>query len=640
MPETVVLFRVVSISLITHAVGVGHMYPGKICSMPLFQLPAMTLVMGSALFVAAIPQPIKTSESSESDLWQHLTFSQIEPESVMGNASQVQGVAGQGIAFDGRSIFKIPKSEQATHGDEGFTVTMWVNPFALGRGQQMLIAKNRYSLDQREWGVMIDNDDQFRVYVRQDGWKTLEATNIKIQPGRWYRVAMTCDLQVMKLYVNGTLQDQIDLDQPLPQTEASLTLAGVDDNGRIWQTFWGAMDEVSLFSVAQSAAEIEADYEPIQKTLEPPAAAKQQVLWDSKSSLPNAEDLDRVGHLKFGVIKPYEPEVDGYRFLHGVAIAFHRGNLFASFGHNRGAENTGSEEARYRVSRDLGKTWSEVKTIDAGNKDLAVSHGVFHSEGGQLWAFQGAFTNFREDVHTRAYLYDDETQTWQFQAEICREGFWPMQQPLKMKNGNWIMAGLRVGSGNPAAVAISEGDDFLQWRVVTIPAAISGNMWGESTVVVQGEQVLNIARYGDQARALVAKSADYGETWSASVISNMPMVTSKPYAGTLSTGQNYLIGTTTANSGKRRSPLTLALTEPGELTFNRVYEIRPALFDAGPGESHASASLAYPYAIEHEGLLYIAFSNNGGGKGRPTDPKGRANNNSAELVVIPVSRLQ
>jgi hypothetical protein len=611
------------------------------CSTPFFRLFTLILFLVSTSFLwVVIPQQAKTSETEELRLWKHLAFSQIEPESVVGKVSQVEGVKGRGAAFDGQSILKISESAAATHGEQGFTVVAWVNPLALGRGQQMLVAKNVYSLDQREWGVMIDNDDRFRAYIRQDDWKTIEAREVEIEPGRWYQIVMTCDSKVMKLFVNGILQDEIELSRALPETTAAVTLAGVDDDGRIWQTFWGALDEVKIFSGVKSQAEIIADYQPVNKTLDRPLAATQHVLWDSKTTLPKVEDLNRVAGSTFRIIKRYEPAVDGYRFLHGVAIVFHRGRLFASFGHNKGAENTGSEEARYQVSDDHGKTWSDVRTIDSGHSELAVSHGVFLSQDDRLWAFQGAFRNFREDVHTRAYLFDDETQTWHFQAVVCQEGFWPMQQPLKMSNGNWIMAGLRVGSGNPAAVAISDGDDLLNWRVVVIPKGIPGGMWGESTVVVQEDQVLNIARYGDQARALVATSREFGETWTASVTSNLPMVTSKPYAGTLSTGQNYLIATTTANSGKRRSPLTIALTDPGKWTFNQVFEIRPALFDQGPGESHPNASLAYPYAIEHEGHLYIAFSNNGGGQGRPVDPKQRANNNSAELVVIPLNQLQ
>lgn len=101
-----------------------------------------------------------------------------------------------------------------------------------------------------------------------------------------------------------------------------------------------------------------------------------------------------------------------------------------------------------------------------------------------------------------------------------------------------------------------------------------------------------------------------------------------------------MIGATTADSGKRRSPLTIALSRPGEMAFSQVLVIRHALFPEGPGESHQNAALAYPYAIEHDGKLYVGYSNSGGGVGR--EGKGRQlwNNNSAEMAVIPLSALE
>ena len=167
----------------------------------------------------------------------------------------------------------------------------------------------------------------------------------------------------------------------------------------------------------------------------------------------------------------------------------------------------------------------------------------------------------------------------------------------------------------------------------------SKDLWGESAVFVSGKHVVNISRYGAEAKALMAVSDDYGRTWSQSLPSNLPMTTSKPYAGTLSTGQHYLIGTTTADSGKRRSPLTIAVTRPGENVFSKVFVIRHAEFPGGPGESHRDAALAYPYAIEHNGHLYVGYSNSGGNVGRVGTGRELANNNSAELAVIPVQSL-
>jgi hypothetical protein len=375
------------------------------------------------------------------------------------------------------------------------------------------------------------------------------------------------------------------------------------------------------------------------------AADDTRILWDASAVVPRTADIPVLQGVRFSVIKPYEIRKDGYRFLHGVALAWHKGRLFASFAHNKGVENTDTEEARYCVSDDDGKTWSPVATIDKGSKPgESVSHGVFLSHHGQLRAFHGAFTGFLKKLHTLAYVFNETEGTWQPKGTVIEGDFWPCQEPVRMGDGNWIMSGFRVGvTGEenkvPSAVAVSHGDDFMKWDVVPIRAPASDDLWGESTVFVSGKHVVNIARYGAEAEALMAMSDDYGRTWSRSLPSNMPMTTSKPYAGTLSTGQRYLIGTTTADSGKRRSPLTIAVTRPGETVFSKVFVIRHAEFSHGPGESHRNAALSYPYAVEHDGHLYVGYSNNGGNVGRVGTGRELANNNSAELAVIPLQSL-
>jgi hypothetical protein len=184
---------------------------------------------------------------------------------------------------------------------------------------------------------------------------------------------------------------------------------------------------------------------------------------------------------------------------------------------------------------------------------------------------------------------------------------------------------------HPAAVAISHGDDFTKWDLLTIPPSPGMKLWGESDIIVDGAHVLSIARYGPKALALMSTSTDYGRTWVPMAESNLPMATSKPCTGVLSTGQRFLICSTAANNGGRRSPLTIAVSKPGADVFSKVFCIRPALFPEGPGESHANAGLAYPCAIEHEGKLYVGYSNNGGRRG---------NENSAELAVLPIASLK
>lgn len=366
-------------------------------------------------------------------------------------------------------------------------------------------------------------------------------------------------------------------------------------------------------------------------------------LWDPSKPVPKRSELPLIPGVRFSVIKPYEFQKDGYRFLHGVAVAWYKEQLFASFGHNKEGENTPAEEARYRISSDDGKTWGEVRTIDSGKDGIGVSHGVLAVHQGKLWSFNGSYHRGFVDTATRAYTYNDDG-TWEAKGIVIGGGFWALQAPIKMVDGNWIMSGVRLEKYrkkgiNPPAVAISHGDDFMKWDLVMIPVSSGAEIWGESVVIVNGKQVINIARYGAEAKALMARSEDAGRTWTEARPSNLPMATSKPCAGTLSTGQNYLICTTSADSNHARTPLTIAVTRPGESVFKSVFMIRPSLFPQGLGESHPQVYLSYPDAVEHNGYLYVGYSNSGGKVGRVGSGTQQMNNNSAELAVIPIKNL-
>lgn len=365
-------------------------------------------------------------------------------------------------------------------------------------------------------------------------------------------------------------------------------------------------------------------------------------LWDSKAIMPDIKEIPIIENVEFSVIKPYEYYKDGYRFLHGVAVIWHKGKLYASFGHNKNGENTVTEEANYRVSEDGGKTWGSVKKIGGGGK-VAVSHGEFISYKGSLWAFHGEYDGIMEKLRMRAFLLNENTDKWEDKGIVVRNNFWSSAAPEKMENGNWIMPGFQVnqtGAGNnPPTVAISHGDNFTKWDVVVIPMKTEG-VWGESSVMISGSEIVNVARWGNQSMALASKSNDYGRTWTQLKPSNLPMATSKPYTGQLSSGEYYLIGTTFKGVNKTRSPLTIAISRPGELFFSKVFVIRHAEFPEGFGESHPNAALAYPHACEYKGNLYVGYSNSGGKVGRPLS-EGREswNNNSAELAIVPIEMI-
>jgi hypothetical protein len=554
---------------------------------------------------------------------------------IHGYVRTTAGVADQSIVLDGSEVIEL-KDSAALNPAEGFSLSVWFNPYVLTGSQQMLAAKNRYSLNERQWGIAMEPDGTLKAYLQQGGWSTITCKE-PLQAGHWHLATLTVAVDKATLFLNGRPVGEVKLKKPLPATQAPITLGGVFDEGRPRQQFHGALDEVRFEPRVLSAQEIAASFQPVTATHDLPKPILADFpLWDETQKLAEAKDLPVLEGVEFHVIKKWDKPADGYTFLHGVGLAWHKGKLYASFGHNQGAENTVTEEAQYRVSEDGGKTWSELRVIDAGEEpELAVSHGVFLSHAGKLWAFHGAYYNHMQRIHTRAYSLDETTGQWVKHGVVIENGFWALNQPVAMKDGNWIMPGISAGAyseknTNPAAVAISHGADFTKWDFIRITPPSSLKMWGESSVIVDGANVLNIARYGAKPLALIARSTDYGRTWGMMAESNMPMTTSKPCAGLLSNGQRYLLCTTAANNGGRRSPLTIAVSKPGETLLSKVFVIRRTEF-SGPGESLPSLSLSYPCAIEHEGKLYVGYSNNGGRRG---------NLNSAEMAVIPIESLK
>ena len=93
-------------------------------------------------------------------------------------------------------------------------------------------------------------------------------------------------------------------------------------------------------------------------------------------AVPLAAELERPAGVEFHVIKRNEPDKDGYNWLHGVALCWHKGRLYASYGTNRGKENTPTEETHVRSSGDGGKTWGPVQVVAAGGDGCGISHGL------------------------------------------------------------------------------------------------------------------------------------------------------------------------------------------------------------------------------------------------------------------------
>ena len=347
-------------------------------------------------------------------------------------------------------------------------------------------------------------------------------------------------------------------------------------------------------------------------------------VWKREIPFPEISTLKKITSEHI-TIKPFEPEADSYIFLHGVAIVKFKGKMYCAWAHNKVQENSDNEEVNYAVSDDNGKTWSKCIIGNLNPETgVAASHGAFLVHKEKLYFFAPQFKGIlgAEMLKMSAYVFDEENEHFRYMGVALNERFWPMCEPVLLENGNYIMAGVYVASDymspdNAAAVAISHGSDILHWDMIKIEHSEAVRVWGECTITVDGSCCKMYCReHSGKHKALYSESFDFGHTWSEMDLSDLPMIDSKPYAGTLSDGRNYLI-CSCAKDIQKRDPLTIALTEKCEDKFSKIF-----IIDEGK-------ILSYPYAIESGNKLYVAYSSSTEGYNR----------NSAELAIIDIADL-
>ena len=168
------------------------------------------------------------------------------------------------------------------------------------------------------------------------------------------------------------------------------------------------------------------------------------------------------------------------------------------------------------------------------------------SHGGVLYAFVGKMKGGHDLITSCAvYVLDETTNRWQPRGEIA-DLFLPNCQPVKMADGNWIMAG-RAASRfgvKPVipAVAISQGDDLTgRWNVVPLQAEMTPAHCPETTVWAEGRKLLALTRNNTGAAPFVYASQDYGRTWNVVGQHHFTASSAKLYAGHLSTGERYVV---------------------------------------------------------------------------------------------------
>ena len=320
-----------------------------------------------------------------------------------------------------------------------------------------------------------------------------------------------------------------------------------------------------------------------------------------------AEDVRVLPAAHMDVISVHRPD-DTFGFLHETAIIEYHGVLFASWYNCPKYELNGYTPVCEKRSYDGGKTWTELRVVcDDPTGKILYCPPVYAIDNDRLYMFVNQMVA-PDHIHSLdLYVLNPETDRFEL--------LWSRPIPFKLNtnavklpNGKWMLPG-RTGQldgfpNTPAVLLSDDGKTDSAWRLVKI-AKNGGLPDGTDLVhpeisVICAENVLYMFCRDDQRRVpLVYVSEDYGETWSGACSHDIPCVSSKIYAGTLSDGRHYLI----ANIDEwNRSRLAVYFSEPGQICFDR----QMILFDRSlPEIPEPTTASHYPAAYEADGKLYI-----------------------------------
>ncbi len=343
-----------------------------------------------------------------------------------------------------------------------------------------------------------------------------------------------------------------------------------------------------------------------------PNATEDDKILFSKMDYLELTDNDIIENItKSSAVKNYlvtEPNEE-FSFLHEAAIIKFEGKLFAAWYNNQKLELNGRTPIRFSTSIDNGKSWTEPKIVaDDKSGKILYCPPVFGIQDGKLYMFLNQMVKPDYMHSLDLYIYD--------KAEDNFKMLWTRPIPFKLNtnvytlpSGKLMLVG-RVGELDklptiPAIMISDSGKIDAEWRLITLQEndlLPDGEkfVFPETSAIVTNENIYVFCRNDNRNVPILYISNDQGETWSKPIAHNIPLLSSKIYSGTLSSGRNYVIG----NINKGREQLAIFFTEPNCMKFDKGILLQNSYSE----EFKFGYNWHYPIACEADDKLYIIYT--------------------------------
>lgn len=179
-------------------------------------------------------------------------------DGTVNGATWTTGVQNNALLFDGENDFISMADSENLNFDQELTVMAWVkwsiNP-STGESWANIINKG----EDAQWQIQHSNDNSnFEFAVKTDESRVWIFSNIEPKQEVWYHVAGVYDGSEIRLYVNGSLDNQDDLTGDIHVTDHPLNIGRrsyFED-----RYFAGIIDEVYLYDKALSDEELQTYY--------------------------------------------------------------------------------------------------------------------------------------------------------------------------------------------------------------------------------------------------------------------------------------------------------------------------------------------------------------------------------------------